>query len=365
MENKKPHIAVIGLKGLPAFGGAATVGENLIDQLKNDYNFTVYSLSTHTKGESIDGIKQIVFNGCKNTTINTFLYYIKSLFHCLFFAKYDLIHLHHAESGFITPLLRLKYKVVVTFHGVFFDKSDPKFGYSANKFFRWSEKLNIKYASIVISVSKTDANNCNLKYNTNIQYIPNGITIQNIGKNVFIESYMVFAASRIYEIKGLHLLLEAIRNNRVNQKLFIIGDLNHVPAYKKKIELLARGLNVTFIGLIKNKQELFKIINDANLFIFPSLFEAMSMMLLEVVSLKTPVLASKIPANTEIFNDQEMLFFELEKENELQKKLSFALTNPEEMKIKAEKAFQKLNEKYTWEIISLKYNSIYKNLISN
>ena len=27
----KPKIAVIGLKGLPAFGGAATVGENLIN----------------------------------------------------------------------------------------------------------------------------------------------------------------------------------------------------------------------------------------------------------------------------------------------------------------------------------------------
>ena len=32
--NKKLKIAVIGLKGLPAFGGAATVGENIIEQLK-------------------------------------------------------------------------------------------------------------------------------------------------------------------------------------------------------------------------------------------------------------------------------------------------------------------------------------------
>ena len=29
----KPRIAVIGLKGLPAFGGAAAVGENIINQL--------------------------------------------------------------------------------------------------------------------------------------------------------------------------------------------------------------------------------------------------------------------------------------------------------------------------------------------
>ena len=41
----KPKIAVIGLKGLPAFGGAATVGENIINQLKDNYQFFVYSTS--------------------------------------------------------------------------------------------------------------------------------------------------------------------------------------------------------------------------------------------------------------------------------------------------------------------------------
>ena len=45
---KKKKIAVIGLKGLPAFGGAATVGENIIEQLKDKYEFTVYSTSSHT-----------------------------------------------------------------------------------------------------------------------------------------------------------------------------------------------------------------------------------------------------------------------------------------------------------------------------
>ena len=44
----KKDVAIIGLKGLPAFGGAATVGEKTIEQLKDKYNFTVYSIDTHT-----------------------------------------------------------------------------------------------------------------------------------------------------------------------------------------------------------------------------------------------------------------------------------------------------------------------------
>jgi hypothetical protein len=43
----KKKIAVIGLKGLPAFGGAATVGQSLIEHLTQEFEFTVYSISSH------------------------------------------------------------------------------------------------------------------------------------------------------------------------------------------------------------------------------------------------------------------------------------------------------------------------------
>ncbi len=45
---KKKKIAVIGLKGLPAFGGTANGGENIIEQLSDKYDFTVYSILSHT-----------------------------------------------------------------------------------------------------------------------------------------------------------------------------------------------------------------------------------------------------------------------------------------------------------------------------
>jgi len=356
----KPKIAVIGLKGLPAFGGAATVGENIIEKHKDKYHFTIYAIDTHTTENEQN---QIIFKGSKIKSLNTFSYYIKSMLHCLFVEKYDLIHLHHAESGFITPFLRLKYKVIVTFHGIFYDKYDPKFGKFTNKFFKWSEKLNLKYANIKVSVSKNDADVYNSKANFKLDYIPNGINIANIQKIEQDEPYMVFAASRIYEIKGLHILLKAIKKTKIAEKLIIIGDLFQVPEYKKQIEILTQGLNIEFLGLIKNKAELFKIINNSKLFIFPSLYEAMSMMLLEVVSLKTPVIASRIPANEAIFNNQEVLFFDVDNETDLAEKLLFALSNPSIMLENAEKAYHKLEKKYTWDVIAQKYENLFNSLI--
>ena len=89
MDLTKKKIAVIGLKGLPAFGGAATVGENIIEQLKDKYDFTVYSVSSHTneKTGEYHGFKQIVFAQKKKSGIKTLLYYTKSVFHCFLVKK--------------------------------------------------------------------------------------------------------------------------------------------------------------------------------------------------------------------------------------------------------------------------------------
>ena len=79
----KRKIAVIGLKGLPAYGGAATVGENIINQLKNDFIFTVYAVETHVKDKNYNLVKQIVFKAFPIKKLNVFAYYLKSTFQVL------------------------------------------------------------------------------------------------------------------------------------------------------------------------------------------------------------------------------------------------------------------------------------------
>ena len=115
---EKPKIAVIGLKGLPAFGGAASVGENIINILKDEYDFTVYSTSSHTslRTGKYNGYKQIVLSSIKEKKINTLYYYLKTTF-IVFFKKYDLVHIHHSDSAFTIPFLKLRHRVLVTTHG--------------------------------------------------------------------------------------------------------------------------------------------------------------------------------------------------------------------------------------------------------
>jgi len=88
----------------------------------------------------------------------------------------------------------------------------------------------------------------------------------------------------------------------------------------------------------------------------------MSMMLLEVVSMKTPVIVSDIPSNKSIFSHEEVLFFKSNDSHDLMEKLQFANEHPELMKEKAEKAFQKLSLNYTWNNIGKQYDLLYQKL---
>jgi len=365
VKNKKKCL-VIGLKGLPAFGGAATVGESLIQALTNTYKFTVLSVSSHTetKNKVINGIPQVIFKNHGTGALNTLIYYYKSLWYALTH-RFDIIHLHHAESGFITPFLRLKYKVIVTFHGIY-NYNDPKFSSIHNWFFRFSERLNVKFANEIVSVSKPDVEYIKMKYRREILYIPNGINITEKTEELLQQKkpkdFILFAAGRIYEIKGLHLLLEAMKLANESTLLKVAGDISQVPDYKIQIEGLSKLLNTEFLGLIKEKNELMKLVSEAKLFVFPSLTEAMSMMLLEVVSMKTPVIVSDIPSNKSIFSHEEVLFFKSNDSHDLMEKLQLAIEHPELMKEKAEKAFQKLTLNYTWNNIGKQYDLLYQKL---
>ena len=361
----KPKIAVIGLKGLPAYGGAATVGENIIDQLQNEFDFTVYSISSHTdlKSGKYKGYFQLVFRKLPFKKINTLYYYLISAFHVLFFGKYKLVHLHHRDAAFIIPLLKLRCKVVVTTHGSFVIREKWK---SFEWFFSLNEHVFVKKANAVTCVSMNEKRLYKEKLNLDVRYIPNGFNPFSEKKLVKIEesNYLFFGAGRIIKSKGLEVLIEALKLLNFKGELLVAGDLDQTPEYKMEILKMAEGLNVKFLGLIKDKDVLLSYIHHSRLFVFPSSVEAMSMMLLEGASVKAPIVCSDIQENLDIFNDTEVLFFQTNNSVDLSEKIEFAFNHEKEMKEKVENAYQRLISNHDWKKIALEYADVYNNLLN-
>ncbi|MBE0664170.1 MAG: glycosyltransferase family 4 protein [Bacteroidales bacterium] len=359
----KPAIAVIGLKGLPAFGGAAAVGENIIRQLHYDYDFTVYSASSHTNLQTgnYEGIcTQVVFRSMGYKKLNTLMYYLKSLFHALLSGNYDLVHLHHRDAAFIVPLLRLRYKVVLTTHGMILTEKWEKY----TSLFEIQDKLFLRFVNRITAVSLKDLRFLQkvLPRRKDMVHIPNGVNgINRLSPKL---QRITFAAGRIVPAKGCHLFLEAMKNTNCDHEILIIGDYSQVSDYSQHLKVLSASVkNIRFTGLIKDKNQLFELIGHSEFFVYPSLIESMSMVMLEVASLGVPIICSRIPENLDVFNEDEVLYFEPGNILDLRNKIKFAFSYPDNMQERSEKAMHKLVNFYLWQDIAQKYSSVYNSIL--
>jgi len=363
MSHKK-KIAVIGLKGLPAFGGAATVGQSLVEHLTQEFDFTVYSISSHADRQfDPRGYRQFIFSKFPIRKLNVFFYYLMSGIHAYFFGKYDLVHLHHIDGAFILPFLRRRYPVIVTSHAR--PQESEKWGRLARALFNRNEKTVVHRASIFTCVSLKLRDYYKQHYGRQVVYIPNGVGLQVSGpvSRSLQDSYLVFAAGRIIPLKGCHTMLEALISIDYPGLVKIIGNADQMPSYKRELLELSRALDVEFMGLIREKTKLLDIIRNAKFFIFPSYNENMSIMLLEAASVRTPIICSDIPENKVIFDDQEVLYFNSEDRKDLADKIEWAGSNIDLMREKAEKAYEKIINVYTYEKISLEYQKLFNSLL--
>ena len=360
----KKRIAIIGLKGLPPFGGAANVGDNIIEQLAGEYDFTVYATETHTsvRGD-YKGAQQIVFRKFPIKQLNVFYYYIASAFHAVFTRKYDLVHLHQMDGAFILLLLRCRYKVIATSHGLTYQHG--KWSKILYPYFKLNEWFQARLSSHLTVVSRSlTGHYARLVSPERITYIPNGITLKPLAAPApDVKDYILFAAGRIIPTKGLHYMLSALNECGYKGKVIVLGDHMQREDYSKELFALSAGLDIEFRGLIKDKDLLNGYIANAKLFVFPSTYEAMSMMLLEVAALQIPVICSDIIQNTDIFSPEMMLFFKSASSSDLAAKLGWALQNPDKMKTFASGAYETLLEKYQWSGICRQYDSLFKRIM--
>ena len=367
-------IAYLGIKGLPSMAGADRVVEAIVSRLdRKKYELTVYC-SNRVTGPSarVSNVRLIRVPVLSGKRLHALSLFFLSALHALLFGNYDLVHVHNTEAGFAIPILRLRFKVMATSHGL---------AYALDK---WSalDKFLIRLAdypvlfcpNCVTSVSMPVARYYQNTYHRKVVYLPNGvdvnpkIDIQTVQSRLNVlgipnEKYIVFAAGRIVPVKGCHLLLAAWRQIDIEAKLLVVGDLEHVPKYSRQLREMADE-RVIFVPFIASKEELFGLIQKADLFVFPSTVEAMSMMLLEVTSLETPILCSDIPENTSVLSEHT-LYFESGDVKDLVHKLRWALENVEQMRQLATHARVWVEERFSWDIIVEQYDALYDTVVAD
>jgi len=110
------------------------------------------------------------------------------------------------------------------------------------------------------------------------------------------------------KIKGIDNLIKVLhslkKENKFVPKLLIIGDVTHPKdeLFFRELKTLSQGLDVEFLGRIPY-QELPKIYQRADIFVSPSLSEALGMSIMEAMASGLPVIASNLSGPRELVED--------------------------------------------------------------
>lgn len=150
----------------------------------------------------------------------------------------------------------------------------------------------------------------------------------------------VVYVGRLEKYKGLHLLLEAIREIG-NVKLSVVGD----GGYRQSLEQLGSGLDVEFVGFQSDPTPYFEM---ADIFVMPSMGpEGLPLVALEAMSHALPCLFSDLPVHSEITESgRAAMLFRSGDVKDLRDRLRTLIDDSSERTRYAEYAYQRIKSNY-------------------
>lgn len=364
-------IAFFGIKYFPSRGGTSRVAENLILNLVDKYDITIYCYRHPLAKSHIKGVKVVQIPELKLGSIGVFLYFLLCFLHIRLFRKYDIIHAHKIDSFLFLKGFSKKTKIIATAHEAPYKRD--KWSGVAKIYFRYSEKQFLSFNGIKTSISKPLCDHYKKNHNIDVKFIKNGINLSEAESTASIQNYwpkgvsenapfVFFAARRIMGTKGLHTMLEAYRQLNYKGHIFVAGELDYHPAYVKKVKELSKGLQVHYLGFVEPLSMVIKFVEMSDYFIFPSETEGMSIMLLEVASAGKSIVASDIPENQQVFSNNEVLYFKNKNVGDLVSKILWVQKNTSKFNLFGKNAQSRVAEEYTWDKIVLKYKSLYESI---
>ncbi|MBI5237145.1 MAG: glycosyltransferase family 4 protein [Deltaproteobacteria bacterium] len=313
------RVAVIGTRGFPGLqGGVEKHCEELYPRLvKLGCRVRVYARKCYVGPTRKDykGVEIYPLWAPRKKSIEAVVHTFLAVLHAGLNRKnFDIVHIHAIGPSLLAPLARMfGFKVIVTNHGPDYDRE--KWGFFAKTVLRMGERAGASFATRLISVSKHIKKTIEQRYNRQSLYIPNGVEIKPLtrpgalmGRYGLKKHGYALAVGRLVPEKGFHDLLDAFAGIDTDWKLVIAGNADHEDDYSRGLrEKAARDSRVVLTGFITGPG-LSEVYSNAGFLVLPSYHEGLPITILEAMSYNLPVLASRIPANTELIENEERSF---------------------------------------------------------
>ena len=245
----------------------------------------------------------------------------------------NIVHAHGGVAGMYARFLKKKFecraKIIHTIHGIHYI-------HSHNLFRRYSslyiEQYLAGYSDAYICETKSDFNaatNMKIIDPSKATIINNGINLSRfmnktkdeaVGNKLRItnDDFVIGNVSRFDEQKNQKLLIKIMPDliKAIPElKLLLVGDGRLLNSAKRLAMSLGVTDRVIFSGTRKDLEKIYPLMD---VFIFPSLWEGLSLSLIEALASGKCIVAGNIPSNAEVLvNDENGMLFNLHNKNEL------------------------------------------------
>ncbi len=232
---------------------------------------------------------------------------------------FEVVHLNSTNTlpgVFSARLSGKKPKTVFTVHGLSVLDKNYKAPGLVKALFRNYFKFFLNFADQIVFVSQYNSDEmAGKKKVKNCSVIYNGLDIESddflsaeearreLGKVIGrfpIDGYLLGSIGRLAIQKNYNFLIDnwpVIKKTKPEAKLLIIGDGPERKRYQEMIDKLNLSDDIFLPGELKNARRLLK---GFDLFVLPSIYEGLSISLIEAVLAGIPALASDVGGNREV-----------------------------------------------------------------
>lgn len=358
-------IVFIGCRDIKLLGGIESYMANLTAELvKLGHEPIIYCESDRNAIEMHDGVKVIHMKGFKSNLLCKPWVGLKATLRTLIKEKdVSIIHYNAWPPSLWCFLPRLfGVKSLMQGHGLEWQRS--KYSPRQQKIMKFMEKVTAHMNQHLIMCSEGQTRYFKEIYNKEAATIPTAINLpseEDAGESLVLDKfglrpqkYFLFMA-RLVQDKNPDFLIKGFNvSNYGDMKLVIAGSNDADPDYVNRLHKLAEGNDsIVFTGAIYGEEK-DTILRNAYAFCIPSTIEGLSIVLLEAMSYKLPVIASDIDANRELLGE-DAVWVRPENVEDICRAVEFCLENRTAIdKFKAVN-YKKVVDSYTWDKVANKY----------
>ena len=200
--------------------------------------------------------------------------------------------------------------------------------------------------------------------------IPNFRSIDNkiedqieVGNKTQQNSFVIKSLGRFVKKKGFDNLIKAVANLRDKGMLVSLQIAGSGPEKASLSEIINERRHTDEIQLHEWVDDVSAFLNNADLFVLPSLDEPFGLVILDAMSTEVPILSTKTQGPLEILSTETCYFLNASDPFEIAKKIELIIKDPSRFE-KASKASREFKTKYSAEAVVPLYHNLYKKILA-